>query len=227
MIRLAIFDLDGTLVDSQLDLCLAVNHALREVGLPERTLAEVSSFVGEGAAKLVERAVEPRLELRDRALAAWWEHYQEHLLDHTVLFPGLAELLASAPFALAVHTNKPGRLARKILTGLGVYDRFVEVVGGDEAPRKPDPEGTRGILHRQGVLPSEAVLVGDSLIDLQLARAAPLRFVAVGWGLVAPERLSRAGSTAIVRTASELAAALGGERAPLRPPSRRPKKGET
>jgi phosphoglycolate phosphatase len=209
MIRLAIFDLDGTLIDSQLDLCLAVNHALRTVGLPERSLTEVSSFVGEGAARLIERAVAPRLDLRDLALAAWWAHYEEHLLDHTVLFPGLAEILETAPFRLAVHTNKPGRLARKILTGLGVRDRFIDVVGGDEARRKPDPEGARAILERQGVLPTEAVLVGDSLIDLQMARAAPLRFVAVGWGLVAPERLAGAGATAIVHTASELAAALG------------------
>ncbi len=208
MIRLAVFDLDGTLVDSKRDLCLAVNHALRVVGLPERSLEEVSSFVGEGAARLVERAVAPRLDLRDRALAAWREHYQEHLLDHTVLFPGIAALLARARFALAVHTNKPGQMARKILGGLGVGERFVDVVGGDEAPRKPDPTGTRAILVRRGVAPSEAVLVGDSLIDLETARAVPLRFLAVGWGLVAPEQLAAAGAASIARSTPELAAAL-------------------
>lgn len=208
MIRLAVFDLDGTLVDSKRDLCLAVNHALRVVGLPERSLEEVSSFVGEGAARLVERAVAPRLDLRDRALAAWREHYQEHLLDHTVLFPGIAALLARARFALAVHTNKPGQMARKILGGLGVGERFVDVVGGDEAPRKPDPAGTRAILGRRGVAPSEAVLVGDSLIDLETARAVPLRFLAVGWGLVAPEQLAAAGAASIARSTPELAAAL-------------------
>ncbi len=208
MIRLAVFDLDGTLVDSKRDLCLAVNHALRVVGLPERSLEEVSSFVGEGAARLVERAVAPRLDLRDRALAAWREHYQEHLLDHTVLFPGIAALLARARFALAVHTNKPGQMARKILGGLGVGERFVDVVGGDEAPRKPDPSGTRAILGRRGVAPSEAVLVGDSLIDLETARAVPLRFLAVGWGLAAPEQLAAAGAASIARSTPELAAAL-------------------
>lgn len=209
MIRLAVFDLDGTLVDSRLDLCLAVNHALRALGLPERSLDEVSSFVGEGAALLVERAVAPRVELRDAALAAWWEHYQAHLLDHTVLYPGLRELLAALPFPLAVHTNKPGRLARRILEGLGVAGRFVEVLGGDEAPRKPAPEGTRALLARGGVAAAEAVLVGDSLVDLALARAVPLRFVAVGWGLVAPERLTAAGAPPPARSAAELAAVLG------------------
>jgi phosphoglycolate phosphatase len=208
VIRLAVFDLDGTLIDSRLDLCLAVNHALREVGLPERSVEEVSSFVGEGAARLVERAVAPRLDLRDRALAAWKEHYQEHLLDHTVLFPGMESLLARAGFAMAVHTNKPGEMARKILGGLGVLDRFAEVVGGDEAPRKPDPAGTRAILERRGVATSEAVLVGDSLVDLETAQAVPLRFLAVGWGLVPPERLARAGVARIARSAAELASAL-------------------
>ena len=209
MIRLAIFDLDGTLVDSRVDLCLAVNHALRVVGLPARTLEEVSSFIGEGAARLVERAVAPRLDLRDAALAAWREHYQDHLLDHTALFPGVADVLARAPFALAVHTNKPGDMARTILRGLGVADRFAEVLGGDEAPRKPDPGGTRAILERRGVSPSEAVLVGDSLVDLATARAVPLAFVAVGWGLAAPEVLARAGAAVVARDAPQLAAALG------------------
>lgn len=209
MIRLAIFDLDGTLVDSRLDLCLSVNHALRVVGLPERTLEEVSSFVGEGAARLLERAVAPRLDLQARALAAWREHYREHLLDHTVLFPGVAGLLARAGFALAVHTNKPGDMARRILDGLGVGDRFAAVVGGDEAPRKPDPGGTRALLERLGTAPAEAVLVGDSLVDLETARSVPLRFVAVGWGLSPPSALLAAGADTIAADASELASALG------------------
>jgi phosphoglycolate phosphatase len=207
--RLAIFDLDGTLVDSGLDLCLAVNHALRTVGLPERSLEEVSGFVGEGAARLVERAVAPRLDLRDAALAAWWEHYQVHLLDHTVLFPGLAELIASVPVPLAVHTNKPGRMARAILQGIGVAARFTVVVGGDEAPRKPAPDGTRHILEQMGVAPAEAVLVGDSLVDLATAQAVPVRFIPVAWGLVSPERLVAAGAPPPVRTPGELRSALG------------------
>jgi phosphoglycolate phosphatase len=209
VIRLAIFDLDGTLVDSRLDLCLAVNHALREVGLPERSVDEVSSFVGEGAVKLVERAVAPREELLQPALAAWWEHYEAHLLDNTVLYPGIAELIAQAPYALAVHTNKPGALARRLLAGLGALAPFAAVMGGDEAARKPDPEGTRSILDRLGVTADDAVFVGDSLVDLATARAVPVRFEPVGWGLVSPGQLVAEGSPPPARDAAELRARLG------------------
>jgi phosphoglycolate phosphatase len=203
--KLAVLDLDGTLVDSREDLCRAVNHALRTVGRPERSLDEVSSFVGEGAALLVARALGPaHAHLQDRALAAWWEHYSAHLLDTTRLYPGLSEVLARAGARLAVHTNKPGALARRILDGLGVLGRFVEVVGGDEAPRKPDPAGTRALLERQRVAPAEAVLVGDSTVDLRLARAVPMPFVAVTWGLVPAERLAAEGAEVRVDDAAAL-----------------------
>jgi phosphoglycolate phosphatase len=208
--RLAVLDLDGTLVDSREDLCRAVNHALGTLGLPPRSLDEVSSFVGEGATVLVSRALGPgHLHLLEPALAAWWEHYREHLLDHTVLYPGLADVVAAARVPLAIHTNKPGALARAILAGLGVADRFVEVVGGDEAPRKPDPEGTRALLARQGVRPEDAILVGDSTVDLRLARAVPLRFVGVTWGLVPEARLAAEGAEVLVRRAADLAPWLG------------------
>lgn len=204
MIRAVVFDLDGTLVDSATDLAHAVNHALRGLGLPERPTAEIATFVGEGAARLVERAVAPRLDLLQPGLALWWEHYRVHLLDHTVLYPGMAALLRDARLPLAVHTNKPGALARQILDGLGVRERFVEVLGGDEAPRKPDPAGTRALLARLGVGPEEALYVGDSVVDLELARAVPMPLLTVTWGLVPEARLRDAGAARIVRTVEEL-----------------------
>jgi phosphoglycolate phosphatase len=202
--RAAVFDLDGTLIDSVDDLAHSVNHALRRVGLPERAVAEIRTFVGEGATRLLERAVAPRLDLLEPALGAWWEHYSEHLLDRTVLFPGLAEVLRDARVPLAVHTNKPGRLARRILEGLGVLSRFAEVLGGDEAPRKPDPAGTRAILARLGVPPAEAVYVGDSLVDVATARDVPMPLVAVTWGLTAGPALAAAGAGVLVRAPGEL-----------------------
>jgi len=204
VIRAVVFDLDGTLVDSATDLALAVNHALRGLGLPERPASEIATFVGEGAARLVERAVAPRLDLLEPGLALWWEHYRAHLLDHTRLYPGVAGLLRDARVPLAVHTNKPGSLARQILQGLGVQDRFAEVLGGDEAPRKPDPSGTRELLQRLGVAPQQALYVGDSLVDLELARAVPMPLVTVTWGLVPEERLRAAGADNLVRTVEGL-----------------------
>ncbi len=209
MIRLAIFDLDGTLVDSSRDLCQAVNHALRAVGLPERTLEEVATFVGEGARNLVARAVGPHLDLVEPALDAWRAFYSAHLLDHTVLFPGFGPALDAARCALGVHTNKPGAMARRILEGLELIQRFAAVVGGDEAPRKPDPAGTLGIMAQVGARPGETVFIGDSRIDCETAAAAGVRFVAVSWGLSTVGELVAAGAVHFANTPADLLPWLG------------------
>ncbi len=205
MTRVAILDLDGTLVDSLDDLALAVNAALGEVGLPPRPIEEVRTFVGEGARRLVERAVGASVHLVEPALAAWWRHYEAHCLDRTRPYPGIPAVLAGAGRVLAVHTNKPGRLARKILGGVGLLDRFAAVLGGDEAPRKPDPTGTLELLARLGGAPADAVFVGDSRIDVATARAAGVRLVAVTWGFAARADLAAAGATDLAESAADLA----------------------
>jgi phosphoglycolate phosphatase len=203
-VKLAVFDLDGTLVDSRQDLYLAVAHALSELGLPQRSFEEVVSFVGDGAVALVSRAIAPREHLLETAVALWREHYARHLLDHTRLYPGIAAVLGSARIPLAVHTNKPGTMARKILDGLGVLSRFVEVVGGDEAARKPDPSGLLGIAVRAGVDPADAVLIGDSLVDRTTALSAGVRFVPVSWGFVPMATLAAGGAEGFVHDAAGL-----------------------
>ena len=202
--RLAIFDLDGTLVDSVEDLAAAVNHALGVVGLPLRTVAEVRGFVGEGARLLLERSVGPHPELLEPALEAWGAHYLDHLLDHTRAYPGVAEALAGAGRTLAVHTNKPGPMARRVLEGLGLLDRFALVVGGDEVARKPDPAGVRLIQERTGARPEDTVFVGDSPVDAATARNAGATFLAVTWGLTSEADLRRAGATRLLAQAAEL-----------------------
>lgn len=202
--KVAIFDLDGTLVDSRQDLYLAVAHALSELRLPPRSLEEVTAFVGEGAARLVARAIAPEESVFERALSLWRAHYEEHLLDHTRLYPGIEAALASARTLLAVHTNKPGAMARRILEGVGVLGRFAVVVGGDEAPRKPDPSGTAEILARVGARPDEAVFIGDSRVDLATAAAAGVRFVPVAWGFFPVSELAAAGATGFALTAADL-----------------------
>jgi phosphoglycolate phosphatase len=205
MARLAVFDLDGTLVDSLDDLHASVSHALRAVGLPPRSRGEVRGFVGEGARVLVAKAVAPRADLVEPALAAWRAHYEEHCLDRTRAFPGVEALLAGAGRPLAVLTNKPGALSRKILGGLGLLPRFAAVVGGDEAPRKPDPAGLLAILAKVGATPAETVLVGDSRHDVATGLAAGVPVVAVTWGLSSRADLAAAGATRFADGPADLA----------------------
>jgi phosphoglycolate phosphatase len=204
-VRVAILDLDGTVLDTLDDLVSSVNAALAEVGLPPRPRDTIRQLVGEGARRLVSRAVAPREDLVEPALAAWWRHYEAHLLDRTRPYPGVPEALAQAGRTLAIHTNKPGRLARRILDGLGLSPRFAEVLGGDEAPRKPDPAGTLGLLARLGARPEDAIFVGDSRVDVETARNAGLPMVAVTWGFRPREELVEAGAVHFVSSASELA----------------------
>jgi phosphoglycolate phosphatase len=203
--RVAIFDLDGTLVDSVDDLAASVNHALASLGLPLRSTGEVRGFIGEGARLLLSRAVGPHPELVDPALAAWRAHYEDHLLDRTRPYPGIAEVLTGTGRTLAVLTNKPGAMARAILDGLGLGPRFARVVGGDEAPRKPDPTGVQRLLADLGGRAEDAVFVGDSRVDAQTAANAGIPFIAVTWGLGARGELAATAPRACVDRAEELA----------------------
>lgn len=148
----------------------------------------VFDMVGEGARRLVERALGPeRAELVDEGVARFLAYYREHLLDATRFYPGVEDALSAlrdAGVALSVLTNKPADLSHAILAGLGATDRFVAVIGGDSLPtRKPDPAG----LHRLRALtatPRErTLLVGDSRVDVDTATAAGVSFCGVGWGL--------------------------------------------
>ncbi len=204
--RLVVFDLDGTLVDSLDDLHASVSHALGALGLPPRSREEVHGFVGEGVRVLLARAVAPHDHLLEPALAAFQPHYEAHCLDRTRAYPGVEALLGGARRTLAVHTNKPGAMARKILAGLDLLPRFAAVVGGDEAPRKPDPTGLLGIMARVGAAPDGTVFVGDSRVDVAVARAAGVAMIAVTWGYGSRAELAAAGATAFAEDASELAA---------------------
>jgi phosphoglycolate phosphatase len=206
--RIAIFDLDGTLVDSVDDLAASVNHALAALGLPLRATEEVRAFVGEGARLLLSRAVGPHPELVDRALALWREHYDVHLLDRTRPYPGVVEALDGTGRTLAVLTNKPGPMARAILDGLDLSRCFAAVVGGDEAPRKPDPAGVLRLLRDLSGRPEEAVFVGDSRVDAETARNAGVPFVGVTWGLGSRGDLAAGSPRALVDRAEDLASWL-------------------
>lgn len=202
---LAIFDLDGTLVDSVDDLAASVNHALARAGLPLRHREEVRRFIGNGARPLIERSVGEHQDRVEEVLAEWRVHYEAHLLDRTRPYPGVVELLAGARRTLALQSNKPGPMTRRILEGLGLLSRFAVVLGGGEAPAKPDPGGVLAILDRLGTRREDAVFIGDSTMDAATARNAGVTFVGVTWGLVPREELRSAGAVNLVDRVEELA----------------------
>jgi phosphoglycolate phosphatase len=187
-VRLVVFDLDGTLVDSSRDLAAAVNAALSAVapGTPQLAEDVVRSFIGSGARVLIERSVRAAGLSRfvDEVLPAFLQAYRGRLLDTTRLYPGVLEALdALAPRTFAVLTNKPGDMSRAILQGLGVADRFARVYGGgDLKERKPDPAGLLRILDETHAEPGEAAMVGDSDVDVLTGRAAGVRTIGVRYG---------------------------------------------
>jgi phosphoglycolate phosphatase len=173
-VRALIFDLDGTLIDSKLDLALAVNAALAELGKPPLPHEQIFSYIGQGALRLIARASgegASQDELQ-RGLEFFIEYYSLHKLDNTRLYPGVREGLdALTDFPMAVLTNKPVRASRGILQGLGIANHFPIVYGGNSFDRKkPDPMGVEAILREFGAAPIHVMLVGDSEIDVQTAR---------------------------------------------------------
>jgi phosphoglycolate phosphatase len=206
------FDLDGTLVDSGTDIAAAANHVLAGLGLPALPPATLRRYVGDGARVLVQRALGPAHEDRlDEALAAFLARYGEHLLDATRPYDGIPELLAALAargVRLSVLTNKPVAMSRRILDGLGLLGRFVEVVGGDSLPtRKPDPAGVHHLRARTGTAAARTLLVGDSGIDVRTACAAGVAFCGVAWGLT-PESLAAAAPARIVERPADLVAVV-------------------
>lgn len=189
--RLIVFDLDGTLIDSRQDLADAANALIVERGGSPLPVDMVTRMVGEGAALLVRRAltaaeIEPDLET---ALPRFLALYDERLLANTRLYPGTAAALETLArrAILAILTNKPQRPTETILRGLNVQGYFSHVVGGDTPlGRKPDPAGLRHLIAAAGSSVGDTVLVGDSAIDLWTARAGGVRICLVKYGFGFP-----------------------------------------
>jgi phosphoglycolate phosphatase len=177
LIRLAVFDLDGTLVDSHRDIADATNAVIADLGGTPLEQSVITSLVGEGAAVLIRRAIGRAgldVDLRD-ALNRFLVHYDARLLATTRPYPGMMAALAAIKDGrrLAVLTNKPQQPSMRILEGLGMLGAFAEVIGGDTPHgRKPDPSGLRSLIASAGVTAAETLLVGDSPVDLATARNA-------------------------------------------------------
>jgi len=188
-VRLVVFDLDGTLVDSAADLAKATNQALLDVSPNAEPLPLdlVKAFVGDGASVLIARTLRHAgIDLPVQAVKpVFLARYRECLLETTRLYPGVEETLAAlGDRTLAVLTNKAGEWSRVILDGLGVGDRFRLIWGPDDAGgHKPDPAGLLRILEATGFPPEQAAIVGDSGVDVAAGRAAGVLTVGVTYGL--------------------------------------------
>lgn len=217
-LRAALFDLDGTLVDSLADIATAMNHSLTQHGLPTHPIPEYRHYVGEGVKVLVRKAIPADQEaLQDSVLAVYRAYYAEHLFDRTVAFPGIPALLsqlAAEDVRLAVLSNKADAFTKKLVEGLlpGVTFRAVY---GERAgvPRKPDPTAALSIAAELGVAPGECAFVGDTAVDMNTARNAGMYGIGVTWGFRSPEELRAHGARALATTADELLAALREARA--------------
>lgn len=190
-VRVLVFDLDGTLIDSKLDLVLSVNAMMREMGRAELAHETIASYVGNGAPVLIKRALGEHTNEGDcaRALDYFLRYYREHMMDNTVAYPGVKQgLEALRSFPMAVLTNKPVRISRLILEGLGLAKYFRCIYGGNSFERKkPDPLGMLTVLRELNAEPREAMMVGDSGVDIQTARNSATWACGVSYGFAAPE----------------------------------------
>jgi phosphoglycolate phosphatase len=230
-LKLLVFDLDGTLIDSAQDLCNSVNATLEhiEMGpLPDPTIA---SFVGNGVPMLVRRSLATASglaaeqvdeKLLQRAIDFFLGYYREHKLDFTYAYAGVMDALKAlgelhdahggSPRIMAVLTNKPSRPARGICEGLGLADYFLHIYGGDSFPlKKPDPMGLRALMEETGAGPEETVMIGDSQVDVQTARNAGTWSIGCDFGF-GQRTLMKTPPDILVDTAGDWTEALSPEK---------------
>jgi phosphoglycolate phosphatase len=215
-IKLLIFDLDGTLIDSRLDLIHSVNAMLKHLGRPELPGDLIASYVGDGAPALVRRALgDPNDEkLLQEGLDHFLAYYRIHKLDHTHVYDGIKEMLTAVRDRngirrqMAVLTNKPVNPSRAIVEALGLAQFFTHVYGGNSfATKKPDPEGAQTILNETKSTPEATLIVGDSSIDIITGRNAGLWTCGVTYGF-APHTLRDASPDVTLDKPHELAELL-------------------
>lgn len=194
-VRLIIFDLDGTLVDSRMDITNAINYALKDYGIGPYTVEEITSLVGRGITKLIEDLIKPYKEIPiNNVIERFLEHYERHIIDNTRPYAGVKETLEELrDYKKAVISNKREYLSKKTLEGLGLLRYFEIVLGSDSTPeKKPSPLPVRMVLEKLNIPASEAVIVGDSDLDIKAGKSAAVLTIAVSYGYRSRELLLEA-----------------------------------
>jgi phosphoglycolate phosphatase len=190
-----IFDLDGTLIDSKRDLIHSVNAMLAEMSREKLAEETISGYIGHGAPQLVSRVLGTSATEQERAhaLRFFLAYYEQHKMDSTCAYPGVEEALEQLQrkkLPMAVLTNKPARLSVRILDALGLTKYFRAVYGGNSfETKKPDPLGANTILVEFGATPEQAMVIGDSEVDVQTARNAGTMAAAVNYGFGVHDRV--------------------------------------
>lgn len=190
MVKLIVFDLDGTLIDSRHDLAGAVNYMRGSMGLEPLSAERVVSFVGNGIINLVRRSVADAEVDFDEALRRMKRYYADHLVDTTCLYPGVSaglKELKELGITLAVLSNKPTAASAKILDRLGVAGFFSDIIGGDgNYPLKPEPDALLALQAKYGFDASSCWMFGDHYTDLEAARRAGFRRALARYGFGDP-----------------------------------------
>ena len=216
MKKLAIFDLDGTLLNTIGDLADAVDYVMRSRNLPEHTNAEYRQMVGGGIKRLVERALPKHLAENEQyvedCVAQFRRYYVDNIDRHTIPYDGITELLRKLQAngaMLAVASNKFQHGTERLVAKFFGDIEFIAIEGNREgAPLKPDPAIIDNILRKAGVARHDAVMIGDSGIDIRTATNAGIESIGVSWGFRFAEELYDAGATTVVTTAEELEHAI-------------------
>jgi phosphoglycolate phosphatase len=219
-LRLLVFDLDGTLIDSGADLCASVNAMLRYFDRPALPEPVIATYIGDGAVRLVGRALGDPTDrpFLDAAVTYFLDYYREHKLDQTYVYPGVFASLDSLRFepggaarSMAVLTNKPIGPSQAICDALGLTPYFFRIYGANSfATKKPDPEGLLALMREAGVTPQQTLMIGDSDVDVLTARNAGAWSLGCSFGL-APHTLVSTPPDCLVDAPADWPLALAGE----------------
>ena len=204
---LIIYDFDGTLVDTLFDIADSVNLSLVDLGLPQLPRKTIRKYIGKGVERLMAQTLEGSCFTDiPRAVALFKKHYSENLVKHTDFYPYGREILEHfRNKKQAICSNKPEIFVRKILESLDGLQHFQAIIGGDSVKtKKPHPEGLDHILKKLKVSPDEAVLIGDSLVDIETGRRAGVYTCVVNYGLGLPEEIATANPDCSVDCLSKL-----------------------